>query len=256
MVQGGRVIAIIPARMGSSRFPGKPLASILGRSMIEHVYRRTAMCQALHAVYVATCDEEIYRAVEQYGGQAVMTSDRHQRASDRVAEAALHIDADIVVMVQGDEPMTYPGMIEQAIEPLLLDPSVQCVNLVKRIASEDEFLDPNTIKVATDRNWNALYFSREPIPSRRQGGYDSLIAYKQVCIIPFRRDFLFRYAELAPTPLEQAESIDMLRVLEHGYKVRLVETEFPTHAVDTIADLRHVEQLMRDDPLTWEYCEK
>ena len=248
-----KIVGVIPARMGSSRFPGKPLAPILGRPMIEHVYRRTALCQTLEAVYVATCDDEIRSAVEAFAGKAIMTSPEHQRASDRVAEAAQHLDADIVVMVQGDEPMTMPEMVDQAVAPMLDDPQVQCVNLVKRIEIEEEFLSPNTIKVVMDCEGNALYFSREPIPTRQKLGFDKLPVFKQVCIIPFRRDFLLTYASLKPTPLEEAESIDMLRLLEHGFKVRLVETGYDTHAVDTPADLELVESLMRDDPLVDRY---
>jgi 3-deoxy-manno-octulosonate cytidylyltransferase (CMP-KDO synthetase) len=248
-----KCIAIIPARMGSSRFAGKPLAPILGRPMIEHVYQRTAMSKAVGEVYVATCDAEIRDAVEAFGGRAIMTSTSHQRASDRVAEAARSLDADIVVMVQGDEPMTVPRMLEQAVAPLLEDPSVECVDLAKRIGTEREFLDPNTIKVTRDRAGDAIYFSREPIPTRRLLGFDRLAVFKQVCIIPFRKKLLATYAALAPTPLEQAESIDMLRLLEHGYRVRLVETEYETQSVDTAEDLRRVEALMRDDPLTRDY---
>lgn len=250
------IVAIIPARMGSTRFPGKPLASILGLPMVEHVYRRTAMCGILRAVYVATCDAEIYEAVEGFGGQAIMTSPLHQRPSERVAEAVGGLDAEIVVMVQGDEPMTVPAMIELAVAPMLDDPRVQCVNLVKRIESEEEYLDPNTIKVVMDRQGNALYFSREPIPTRHLLGLERVPMFKQVCIIPFRRGLLHTYAQLEPTPLERAESIDMLRLLEHGYEVCMVETEFETHAVDIPEDLTRVEGLMRDDSLTLRYQSK
>ena len=248
-----KTVAVIPARMGSSRFPGKPLAPILGLPMVEHVYRRTAMSSVVSAAYVATCDTEIYDAVGAFGGRAIMTSPDHQRASDRVAEAASNLEADIIVMVQGDEPMTYPQMIELAVEPLVEDSRVVCSNLVKRIESLNEFLDSNTIKVVTDRTGNALYFSREPIPTRRVLNFEQIPVYKQVCIIPFRRDFLLEYARLEPTPLEKAESIDMLRLLEHGYKVRLVESDFETHAVDTPADLARVEEMMKADPLTQSY---
>lgn len=250
------IIAVIPARMGSSRFPGKPLAPILELSMIEHVYRRTAICNQLQAVYVATCDPEIYEVVEGFGGRAIMTSPLHERASDRVAEAVQSLGAEIIVMVQGDEPMTVPAMIEQAVAPLLEDPQVQCVNLIKRIKSEEEYLDPNTIKVVMDRQGDALYFSREPIPTRRILELERIPLFKQVCIIPFRRDLLLTYSQLEPTPLEQAESVDMLRLLEHGYKVRLIETEFETHAVDTPEDLAKVEELMRRDPLTRQYIDQ
>lgn len=248
-----RVVAVIPARMGSSRFPGKPLAPILGLPMVEHVRLRVAMCETLDDVFVATCDQEIYDATERYGGKAVMTSTVHERASDRVAEVAQSMDADIFVLVQGDEPMTLPEMIDRAVEPMLEDESIQCVNLSKRIESEEEWRDPNIIKVVTDVESNALYFSRQPIPTDRILGRDQIPLLKQVCIIPFRRDVLLTYAGLEPTPLEQSESIDMLRFLEHGYKVRMVETGFNTYAVDTPQDLARVEEMMRTDVLTQQY---
>jgi 3-deoxy-manno-octulosonate cytidylyltransferase (CMP-KDO synthetase) len=248
-----RVIAIIPARMASSRFPGKPLVPLLGRSMLEHVYRRTALAEGLNDVFVATCDEEIGSAVEQFGGKWVMTAATHERASDRVAEAARSLAADVVVMVQGDEPMVVPSMIAEAVRPLRDDPSVQCVNLARRIETEEEFRDPNTIKIAIDQKGDALYFSREPIPTSRLNGFKQLPVYKQVCIIPFRRAMLETYASLTPTPLEKAESVDMLRLLEHGYRVRLVPTEVDTYAVDTEADRQRVEALMHSDALTQSY---
>jgi 3-deoxy-manno-octulosonate cytidylyltransferase (CMP-KDO synthetase) len=223
--------------------------------MIEHVYRRAAMCPLLKEVYIATCDKEIYDTVIGFGGRGVMTSPLHERASDRVAEAVKDINADIVVMVQGDEPLTAPIMIEQAVTPMIEDGKVQCLNLVKRIADEREYMDPNTIKVVMDRLGAALYFSREPIPTQRILKFDHIPIFKQVCIIPFRKDILLRYARLKPTPLEKAESIDMMRFLEYGYKVYLVETEFETHAVDTPEDLSKVEELMRRDPITPEYLD-
>ncbi len=249
-----RRIAVIPARMGSSRFPGKPLASILGRTMIEHVYRRTAMCQTLHEVYVATCDQEIADVVTGFGGKAIMTSPRHTRASDRVAEAMESLEGDIVVMVQGDEPMTHPQMIESALGPFAdSDTDIDCVNLVGAITTEAEFENPNTIKVVMDSNHFAVYMSREPIPTRHQMTFTQIPTFKQVCIIPFTRKGLSTFTHLAPTPLEQAESIDMLRFIEHGYKVKLVETAYATHAVDTPDDLKHVTRLMQTDPLIQEY---
>ena len=248
-----KVVAVIPARMGSSRFPGKPLAPILGVPMVEHVRLRVAMCKSLDAVYVATCDQEIFDATESFGGKAIMTSTVHQRASDRVAEVAENMDADIFVLVQGDEPMTVPDMIDRAVAPMLKDPSIQCVNLAKRIVSNDEWNDPNTIKVVTDLAGDAIYFSRQPIPTDRILGWEHIRLLKQVCIIPFRRETVLNYARLDPTPLEQAESIDMLRFLEHGYKVRMVESEFDTFAVDTPEDLKRVEEMMRNDELTQKY---
>jgi 3-deoxy-manno-octulosonate cytidylyltransferase (CMP-KDO synthetase) len=254
-----RIVAVIPARMGSSRFPGKPLAPLLGRPMIEHVFRRAAMCERLEAVYVATCDDEIRAAVEEFGGSVLMTSAAHERASDRVAEAAERVEADIVVMIQGDEPMSTPGMIAAAVAPMLQDPSVSCVNLARRIVSREEYLDRNTIKVVMNVHGDGLYFSRSPIPTldfAHDFAHDFTgrasvrpPVFKQVCVIPFRRDFLREFASLPSTPLERAESIDMLRIIEHGGHVRMVETEADTHAVDTPEDLRLVESLMKDDPL-------
>ncbi|MDA0747517.1 MAG: 3-deoxy-manno-octulosonate cytidylyltransferase [bacterium] len=249
-----KIAAVIPVRMGSSRFPGKPLAKIRGLTMIEHIYRRVSMTEGLDGVYVATCDEVIREAVEGFGGKAMMTADTHQRASDRTAEAAGNLDADIVVMIQGDEPLVHPEMVRLAAEPLVNDPKVVCSNLTSKIRSAQEFRDPNTIKVVMDKDGFALYFSREPIPTTSvQGFFSEIPIYKQVCIIPFRRDFLLRFARLAPTPLEVAESIDMLRAMEHGYKVKMIESDYETHAVDTPEDLRLVEQMMEKDPLLSQY---
>ena len=241
-------IALIPARMGSSRFPGKPMAKILGKPMIGHVYQRVAKASVLDLVAVATCDQEIADYIESIGGKAVMTSDHHERASDRCAEALLKLEEeysfkyDAVVMVQGDEPMTHPDMVAEAIQPLLVDDGVQVVNLLGQIKDTSEFEDRNCIKVVCDLNSDALYFSREPIPTHSK--IKNATMHKQVCIIPFRRDFLLEYTEMKPTPLEIAESIDMMRVLEHGLKVRMVPTKFDTHAVDTEQDLVMVEALM------------
>ena len=244
-----KILAVIPARMGSSRFPGKPMASILGTPMVEHVYRNVSKAKFLTTTAVATCDKEIFNHITSLGGVAVMTSEKHERASDRCAEALLKLEVlnklqyDFVVMVQGDEPMTQPEMLEQAIQPLQEDSSLQVVNLLGKISTDIEFEDRNCIKVVCDLNSNALYFSREPIPTRAKS--KSIPMGKQVCVIPFRRDYLLEYTKLSPTPLEIAESIDMMRVLEHGHKVRMVPTNYLSYAVDTPSDLIHVEQIMR-----------
>ena len=248
-----KIIAIIPARMGSSRFPGKPLAPILGRPMIEHVYKRTAMSPELDGVYMATCDREIMDATEAFGGQAIITADTHERASDRAAEAIADLDADVVVIVQGDEPMLHPDMIGESVAPFERDPDIPCVNLIKRIDNEDDFNNPSTIKVVTDLDGNALYMSRQTIPTAPAGDFSKITAQKQVCIMPFRRDALLKFAALAPTPLEVTESVDMNRFLEHGVPVRMVPTRFDTQAVDTPEDLARVEKLMQNDPLAETY---
>lgn len=242
--------------MGSSRFPGKPLVPVCGRPMIEHVYRRCALATGLDEVYIATCDEEIRSATENFGGRAVMTADTHERASDRIAEAAARVSADVYVLIQGDEPLTNPEMIDAALGPILAGADVACVNLTKRITDEREFRNPDTIKVVMDNEGDALYMSRSPIPSHENQPFQRVAAYKQVCIIPFTRRSLAQYAELPPTPLEVAESIDMMRFIEHGLKVRMVETDFDSHAVDRPEDLERVENLLNADPLTRSYLEQ
>lgn len=254
------IIGIIPARMASSRFPGKPLAKICGIPMIGHIYFRSKMCKTLDEVYVATCDKEIMDYIESIGGKAVMTADTHERASDRTAEAMLKIEKEIgkkiniIVMIQGDEPLVYPEMTQESIKPILEDETIQVVNLMAPLKSKVEHRDPNEVKVVVDKNNFALYFSREPIPSWKKGAKE-VPMYKQVCIIPFRRDFLIKFNELVSTPLEIVESIDMLRILEHGYKVKMVLTEFETYSVDTPEDLRRIENLMMNDKLISYYKE-
>jgi 3-deoxy-manno-octulosonate cytidylyltransferase (CMP-KDO synthetase) len=245
-----RVLGVIPARMGSSRFPGKPLALLRGRPMVEHVYRRTAMCPLLDEVVIATCDEEIVHSAEAFGARAVMTSAGHDRATDRVAEVSAHDPADIVVMVQGDEPMVQADMVAAAVEALRADPALSCVNLGAAIRSQAELVDPNTIKVVTDRSGKALYFSRSAIPFRGGRVFVPGRWWKQVCVIAFRRTPLREFASMPQGVLEVAESVDMLRFLEHGVPVQVVPTLAVTHAVDTREDLELVESLIADLPGT------
>jgi 3-deoxy-manno-octulosonate cytidylyltransferase (CMP-KDO synthetase) len=242
------ILALIPARMGSSRFPGKPMAPLLGKPMIGHVYERVSRNSLLSVTAVATCDAVIADYIKSIGGRAVMTGNHHERASDRCAEALGIIERedaivyDIVVMVQGDEPMTHPDMISEAVAPMLADPALLVVNLLGKIESIAEFEDRNCIKVVCDLNGDALYFSREPIPTRSK--VPVVPMGKQVCVIPFQRNFLLEYTRMSPTPLEVAESVDMMRVLEHGLKVRMVPTIHNSSSVDTEADRANVEKLM------------
>lgn len=252
-------IAIIPARMGSSRFPGKPLAPILGVPMVGHCYFRTRMSASIDATYIATCDDQIRDYAESIGAPCIMTSDAHERASDRIAEAMLKIETDsgqrheIVVLVQGDEPMLRPEMVDDAVRALAGNPHDKVVNLMANIATPEEFDDPNEVKVVVDPNGYALYFSREPIPSRRKGVTDGPML-KQVCVIPFRRDYLLEYNATPQTPLERIESVDMMRVLETGGRVRMVMSHRNTVAVDTPQDLARVAQMMADDDLIAQYA--
>jgi len=248
-----KIVAIIPARMGSSRFPGKPLTPILGKTMIEHVYKRVALCEQLDETIIATCDEEIRQAAEAFGARVIMTSDVHERASDRVAEAVLELDADIIVMVQGDEPMIYPDMIEAAVAPFGDNADLGCVNLSRRIESLDEYQNPDTIKVVNDLQSNAMYMTRAPIPTLTAAGLADTIALKQVCVIVFTRSELELYTRLEPTPLERFESVDMLRLLEHGRTVHMVPTDRDTIAVDHPNDVLRVEKLLANDALLANY---
>jgi 3-deoxy-manno-octulosonate cytidylyltransferase (CMP-KDO synthetase) len=253
-----KIIGIIPARLSSSRLPNKPLADILGMPMIGHVYYRSKFCNTLNEVYVATCDIEIYEYITSIGGKAVMTSDKHERASDRTAEALLKIEKktnskiDIVVMIQGDEPMVTPEMINDAIQPLLNDKSIKITNLMAKMNTIQEHEDPAEVKVVVDKNNFALYFSREPIPSRKKGVND-VPMLKQVCIIPFSRDFLLEYNEMQQTPLEIIESVDMNRLLENGIKIKMVLTDTETYSVDTKTDLENVNKRMSGDLLINNY---
>ena len=252
------IIAVIPARMGSTRYPGKPLADIHGVPMVGHVAFRTAMCKNVSATYIATCDEVIMEYAASKGLNAVMTADTHTRCTDRTAEAMLKIEAatgkkaDIVVMIQGDEPMVTPEMIDAAVAPMLSDPTLQITNLMGDLANEAEFEDPSEVKVVTDLAGHALYFSREPIPSRKKG-VSKVPMKKQVCIIPFRREFLLKFNSLPESPLEIIESVDMMRVLENGDRILMVPTAQRTLSVDTPEDHRRVVELMTNDPLRGRY---
>jgi 3-deoxy-manno-octulosonate cytidylyltransferase (CMP-KDO synthetase) len=255
------VIGIIPARLASSRLPNKPMADILGMPMIGHVYLRSKLSTTLDEVYVATCDTAIAEYIESIGGKAIMTADTHERASDRTAEALLKIEettlqkVDIVVMIQGDEPMVTPEMISASIEPLIEDPTINITNLMASMNSIEEHEDPAEVKVVVDKNNFALYFSREPIPSRKKGA-TNIPMLKQVCIIPFRRDFLLEYNQMEQTPLEIIESVDMNRLLENDIKIKMVMREEETYSVDTDADLKNVNNRMQNDPLLSKYLTK
>ena len=253
-----KAIAIIPARMGSSRFPGKPMAKIHGIPMIGHCYFRTKMCTDLLDTYVATCDKEIFDYVESIGGKAIMTSDSHERATDRTAEARhvaekqLGSKVDVVVMVQGDEPMVTPEMISESLQPFNEDVTVNVVNLMAHMETVREFEDPNEVKVVVDKNSDAIYFSREPIPSRKKG-VDDVPMIKQVCIIPFKREYLLKFNEMEESQLEIIESVDMMRIIENGDKVRMVNTNALSLSVDTEEDRQNVEGKMENDLLMNQY---
>lgn len=241
-----RVIAVIPARYASTRFPGKPLADIHGRPMIQWVYERTAQAHGVDQVIVATDDERIAAVVKNFGGEVAMTRSDHPTGTDRLAEVAGRIEADLVVNVQGDEPLIDPRMIEMAVAPLRSDSSIPMGTLKSRIGSLEEYLNPNVVKVVTDREGYALYFSRAPIPHPRDffgqlaERFAGLVAYKHIGLYVYRREFLLSYPLLPPTPLERLEQLEQLRALEYGHRLRVVETDLVSVGVDTPADLDRV----------------
>lgn len=246
-------VAIIPARFASTRFPGKPLALIGGKPMIQHVYENTAKTPGLDRVVVATDDRRIVDAVRAFGGEAVLTSSRHPSGTDRLAEVARRLSARWVVNVQGDLPFVRPRTIQRTVAPLLRDPQL-CMGTAKTpIRSESEWRDPNVVKVVTDSRGFALYFSRAPIPyprARPEASRDRAIwGHRHVGIYVYRRDFLLRFARLRPTWLEQAEALEQLRALAHGYRIRVVEVDEPTVEVNVPEDLPVAERFLRQNGL-------
>ncbi len=250
-------VCIIPARMGSSRYPGKPLALILGIPMIEHVYRRCDLEKVFDSVCIATCDQEIADFCETKGFQCVMTSDKHERASDRVQEAATIMEKSskkkmsTVTMVQGDEPMVTPTMLRFALASLK-ESKASVVNLRSVICDQVELASVNCVKVVVNKTDYALYFSRSEIPNRSKWA-GTVKAYKQICIIPFTREFLDVYSALEPTPLEEIESVDMNRVLEHGHALYCPEVDAASYPVDVPEDVFRVEEHLKNDPLLARY---
>jgi len=228
------VLAIIPARFDSTRFPGKALADLAGRPMIEHVYRRAASATRVHGTIVATDDLRIAQAVVSFGGAAVMTRADHASGTDRIAEVAAALPCRVIVNVQGDEPLIEPNTIDAAVEPLLTDAALEMSTLSRPFADAEEFTSRHVVKVVTDLRSRALYFSRAPLPAAR--AHIGLYAY--------RRDVLLRLAALPQAPLEQAESLEQLRALSNGIAIRVVETRHRSVGVDTPDDLERVRQLL------------
>jgi 3-deoxy-manno-octulosonate cytidylyltransferase (CMP-KDO synthetase) len=241
------VVVGIPARMGSSRFPGKPLKPILGLPMVQHVHERCRLAGNVDDLFVATCDDEIRDVVEGFGGRAVMTDPDIPRPGLRVAEAVKQMDLaddDIVVVVQGDEPLVHPGMIEVAVSALQDDPGAPLGTLVAD-ANEVEWQDVNEVKVVCNMRGDLIYMTRSPVPSNTRDRFHRRL--KQVAIMPFRKHFLLEFQELAETPLEIDESVELLRAIEHGVRVKAIESPYESVSVDTEPDRLEAEAAMRDD---------
>jgi 3-deoxy-manno-octulosonate cytidylyltransferase (CMP-KDO synthetase) len=239
-----KIVAFIPSRFDSKRFRGKPLALIAGKPMIQRVYQRAKECPELDEIYVATDDLRIYRCVTEFGGKAIMTDENHRSGTDRIAEAVGKIelqDRDIVVNIQGDQPIFQPSIISDLIGPLLEDPGTLMVTLIYRFVEDRELQDTNNVKVAVDKSGYALYFSRLPIPFLRDKSTE-IIYYKHLGLYAYRKEFLVKFTRLSYGFLERAEKLEQLRALEHGYKIRVVETTYDSTEVDTPDDIKKVEQ--------------
>jgi 3-deoxy-manno-octulosonate cytidylyltransferase (CMP-KDO synthetase) len=235
-----RILGVIPARFASSRFPGKALATIAGKSVLQHVYERASQARYLTKLIVATDDERIYEAARKFGAVVRMTRSDHLSGTDRVAEVASAETAGLIVNIQGDEPLIDPAAIDAASLSLIEDADLSMGTLKKKIEDSNEIGNPHVVKVVTDRAGDALYFSRCPIPYVRDG---SVIHYKHIGLYVYRRKFLLRYSELPVGPLEQVERLEQLRALENGYRIRVVETEYDSLGVDTPEDLERVSTL-------------
>ena len=237
-----KVLCVIPARYASTRLPGKPLSMIAGKPMIQHVYERACQAQLPDEVVVATDNELVEKAVLDFGGEAVMTSPDHPSGTDRLAEVALmYPDVDVIVNVQGDEPMIPPEVIDRLAEAFNTDADLNMATM-KVVMDEEDYENPAAVKVVTDQQGYALYFSRSlmPYPRNKPEGFK---VFKHVGIYAYRRNFLLKYAALTPTPLEKAESLEQLRALENGYKIKVLESDFQGIGVDTPEDLAAVNAL-------------
>lgn len=246
-----KVVALIPARFASSRFPGKPLALIHGLPMIQHVYQRVVQARSIDRVIVATDDQRIADAVGHFGGEAMLTDPDHATGTDRLAEVANKIDVDLVVNVQGDEPLIDPRMIDQAVEPMLQHPEYEMGTLATRITEVDDFYNPNVVKVVLEQNGLALYFSRSAIPCPRDLSRQDLAArlpqmglLRHIGLYVYRRDLLLAYPSWPQTPLEALENLEQLRALERGVKLHVAVTQYSCHGVDTPEDLERVSRLL------------
>jgi len=263
------VLVVIPARYASVRFPGKPLALLGGKPMIQHVYEQAARAEGIDDVVVATDDERIRVAVATFGGHSAMTSPDAASGTERVAEAARAREAAVIINVQGDEPLVQPDMVAQLAEFLTRHPAVPMASLITKLSRPEDWVNPNVVKVIMDQNQFALYFSRAPIPYRRDShlggtGHGARGTgrpefppppaprppppegiFKHIGIYGYQRHFLLQFPSLSPTPLERSEQLEQLRALEHGYRIKLLETAHDTLGVDTPEDLKRVEQVMR-----------
>ena len=241
-----KIVGVIPARYASSRFQGKALVDILGKPMVQRVYERAARAETLDAVIVATDDKRIYDVVDGFGGQVVMTSPDCPTGTERVAIVAETLDCDVVANIQGDEPLLEPVVIDQMIQPFLDDPSVEVSTLKQQVENEADYRDPNVVKVVTDLQGFALYFSRASTPGNLSNHWlQTYPTYRHVGLYAYRRERLLEFTQWERTPYESAEGLEQLRFLEHGIRIRVVETEHTLIGVDVPADLERVLEILK-----------
>ena len=242
------VLAVVPARYASSRFPGKPLASIAGRPMIQHVVERVRRARLVSRIAIATDDERIKNAVEAFGGEALLTRADHRTGTDRVAEVAVHLPAEIYVNVQGDEPRIDPAAIDALVSAMQEDPAIRITTLCAAITQAKDIMDPNIVKVVRDFEGNALYFSRAPVPWVRDTAETAAVRHwKHIGIYAFRRDALLEFPTLPPGDLERVEQLEQLRWLENGFRIGVIETDYDAVSVDVPGDVVRVEELLRHE---------
>ncbi len=238
-----RIIGLIPARYASTRFPGKPLKLLANKPIIQHVYEQSIKCSKLDEVYIATDDERIRDVIASFGGKVIMTASTHTSGTDRLAEASENLDADLIVNIQGDEPLIEPNIIELALSVWDSDSDFEMSTIATPITDIEDYNNPNVVKVVLAKNGNGLYFSRSPIPYFRNK--TNLQTYRHIGLYVYRKSFLLQFTKLSPSPLEQAEGLEQLRALENGYNIRVVITDYAAYGIDTPEDLIRIEKLMK-----------
>jgi len=239
-----RILGVIPSRYASTRLPGKPLLDICGKTMLEHVYRRAVASGVFFRVVIATDDERIFEAARKFGGDVAMTRADHPDGSSRVAEVARSIEADYVINIQGDEPMLDPRMLRELAEGFMADAEADSATVCVPISSEEDLANPDIVKVVRGQNGRALYFSRSLIPYPRK--ITGCPVYEHLGIYAFRKDFLLKFVNLPPTPLMETESLEQLRILEHGYTMAVIPTKYPSQGpnVNTPADIEKIRRIL------------
>jgi len=238
-----KTVVVIPARLESTRLPNKVILDIGGKPLIQRVFEQVKKSKKVSDIFIATDSEKIIKIVESFGGKAILTSSKHQSGTDRIAEAVQNLETDFIINVQGDEPLISPNLIDSLISVLENDDEVSFVSAMRKIDNLEDLDNPNCVKVITDFSQNAIYFSRSKIPFSRDNDFQNY--FQHIGIYGYKKDFLLKYSQLPQTVLEQTEKLEQLRAIENGFKIRMVETEYKSIGVDTLADLEKVRQIWK-----------